>query len=128
MRIQLSTTSGIPLYLQIVEGMLELLASGALPAGSQVPSSRAFAAELRVNYHTVNRAYQQLERAGFLARQRGEPYRVPVGAPAQAAQQLLSQVMEQLCARARKLGLDEQALLDQLRATYRRTGAAEESA
>lgn len=52
--------------------MRHLVASGALPAGTAVPSVRDLARELQVNPATVSKAYQRLTDAGVLAVRRGE--------------------------------------------------------
>jgi GntR family transcriptional regulator len=61
-----------PIWRQIEEGVQHLIASGALVAGSSVPSVRDLARELRVNPATVSKAYQRLTDAGVLAVRRGE--------------------------------------------------------
>ena len=52
-----------------------------------MPSLREVAAELRINVHTVGKAWKELEREGVLVRERGGPYRV--GASTEAAEDLL---------------------------------------
>jgi GntR family transcriptional regulator len=61
-----------PIWRQIEEGVQHLVACGALPAGSGVPSVRDFAKELQVNPATVFKAYQRLTDAGVLTVRRGE--------------------------------------------------------
>lgn len=55
-----------PLYLQIVENVLRLTGSNRLKVGDRLPSSRKLSAELGINYHTVNRAYEILIHEGIL--------------------------------------------------------------
>ena len=55
-----------PIYEQIIEKMSELLAMGALPQDEPLPSVRALASELSINPNTVQRAYVELERRGFI--------------------------------------------------------------
>lgn len=61
-----------PIWRQIEESVRHLVASGALAAGSAVPSVRDLARELQVNPATVSKAYQRLTDAGVLAVRRGE--------------------------------------------------------
>ncbi len=61
-----------PIWRQIEEGVQNLVASGALPAGTAVPSVRDLARDLQVNPATVSKAYQRLTDAGVLAVRRGE--------------------------------------------------------
>lgn len=55
-----------PLYEQIVEKLKELIARGILKKDEQMPSVRAMAMELSINPNTIQRAYMELERAGFI--------------------------------------------------------------
>jgi GntR family transcriptional regulator len=61
-----------PIWRQIEEGIQHLIASGALTAGSPVPSVRDLARELQVNPATVSKAYQRLTDAGVLTVRRGD--------------------------------------------------------
>ena len=60
-----------PLYAQIEQGLRGAIATGRLPAGTQLPTVRQLAVELSVNANTVARVYAELERAGVLETQRG---------------------------------------------------------
>lgn len=57
--------SRVPVYEQLINRMEELIASGALPADSQIPSVRSLAVELTVNPNTIQKAYTALENAGI---------------------------------------------------------------
>ncbi len=57
----------VPPSRQLVELVLDAIATGALEPGAQLPSVRAMAAEALVNHNTVARAYQELERLGATA-------------------------------------------------------------
>ncbi len=59
-----------PIYLQIVENIISLIAAGDLRTGTRLPSSRRLSALLGVNYHTINKAYEILIREGILAMDR----------------------------------------------------------
>lgn len=61
-----------PIWRQIEEGVQHLVARGALPAGTLVPSVRDLARDLQINPATVSKAYQRLTDAGVLAVRRGE--------------------------------------------------------
>ena len=66
MDIILSNVSGKPIYEQIADQVKEQIMSGALPAGEALPSMRLLAKELRISVITTKRAYEELERDGFL--------------------------------------------------------------
>ena len=66
MDILLSNSSGKPIYQQIADQVKEQVCSGALTAGEALPSMRLLAKELRISVITTKRAYEELERDGFL--------------------------------------------------------------
>ena len=66
MDIILSNSSGKPIYEQIADQVREQILSGALSAGGAPPSMRVLAKELRISVITTKRAYEELERDGFL--------------------------------------------------------------
>ncbi len=55
-----------PLYEQIVEKFKILIMRGVLAADTQMPSVRSLAVELSINPNTIQRAYAELERQGFI--------------------------------------------------------------
>jgi len=63
--------SGVPSYVQIVDQVQALLASGELKPGDQLPTVRQLASELRVNFNTIARAYRMLDEAGLISTQQG---------------------------------------------------------
>ena len=66
MDIILSNSSGKPFYEQIADQVKEQIMTGALSAGDALPSMRLLAKELRISVITTKRAYEELERDGFL--------------------------------------------------------------
>jgi GntR family transcriptional regulator len=71
LRIHVDLRSKVPAYAQIVEQVGGLVASGALAPGDQLPTVRGLAADLRVNFNTVARAYRMLDEAGVISTQQG---------------------------------------------------------
>lgn len=59
-----------PIYLQLMDTITLAITSGALPAGSRLPSVRELASEAGVNPNTMQRALAELERSGLLYSQR----------------------------------------------------------
>lgn len=55
-----------PLYEQIVEKLSDLMVRGILEQDSQLPSVRSLATELSMNPNTIQRAYAELERQGYI--------------------------------------------------------------
>ena len=63
--------SALPLYAQLVERIERLIINGDLAAGDRLPTTRALAGELRINFNTVARAYRNLAQAGLVTTLRG---------------------------------------------------------
>ena len=72
MDIIIQNTSGKPIYEQITAQIKNQILSGALQAGDALPSMRLLAKELRISVITTKRAYEELERDGFLVTVTGE--------------------------------------------------------
>src|SRR5882672_3692993 len=66
MGLHINFKSGKPVYLQIVDQVKSMSASGALRAGEALPSIRPLAEELRLNRNTVAKAYAELESLGVI--------------------------------------------------------------
>ena len=70
MQIHISTNDGVPIYVQVVNQIKFLIASGRLVAGEELPPIRVLAADLLINPNTVARAYRELETAGIVEKRR----------------------------------------------------------
>jgi GntR family transcriptional regulator len=66
MNIIISNSSGQPIYEQIVSQIKSLIITGELYEGEALPSMRLLAKELRISVITTKRAYDELEREGFI--------------------------------------------------------------
>jgi GntR family transcriptional regulator len=66
MNILISNSSDKPIYEQVTSQMKQMIISGELEAGSLLPSMRMLAKELRISVITTKRAYEDLERDGFI--------------------------------------------------------------
>ena len=56
-----------PIYTQIVDGFREQISTGILQTGDKLPSVRELAASLTINPNPIQRAYRELEAAGWIA-------------------------------------------------------------
>ena len=72
MDIIISNTGGQPIYEQICRQVKGAIAAGKLKPGEPLPSIRALARDLRISVITTKRAYEELERAGFICTQAGK--------------------------------------------------------
>lgn len=66
MQIYLSNSGQEPIYAQITRQIKQQILSGALRPGDALPSIRLLAKELRISVITTKRAYEELEREGFI--------------------------------------------------------------
>lgn len=66
MDIIISNASGKPIYEQITTQIKEMIMNGTLQEGDSLPSMRSLAQQLRISVITTKRAYEELEREGFI--------------------------------------------------------------
>ena len=115
MDIILSNVDGTPIYEQIVRQIKAKIVGGELKPGEALPSMRLLAKELRISVITTKRAYEELEREGFLITQTGRgSFVAPVGVVLLREEQLRA-VEEHLTSavRAARLGnLEKEEFLD----------------
>ncbi len=112
MQIHISSSDGVPIYLQIVNQVKRLAAAGRLAPGEEIPPIRVLAEQLVVNPNTVARAYLELERAGIVTKRHGSgTYIAEAGSPLSRREKLklLGQRVDSLLVEAEHLdiGLDE---------------------
>ena len=71
MLLKPNPSSGVPIYLQLMEQVKHAIETGALRPGEQLPSIRPLAEELVVNPNTVAKAYRELEHEGVIELRQG---------------------------------------------------------
>ena len=107
---------GRPIYEQIVAQYKTLILKGILRPHTQMPSVRKLAMELSANPNTIQRAYAELEREGFLYSVKGKGSFVRENpALLEARRAELMEKIDDLLREADDLGIDPQALLDELK-------------
>ena len=72
MDIKISNAGGVPIYEQIVSQIKAKIIAGELREGDALPSMRLLAKELRISVITTKRAYEELEREGFIVSMTGK--------------------------------------------------------
>jgi GntR family transcriptional regulator len=99
-------SSGVPIYLQLMEQVKHAIETGALRPGEQLPGIRPLAEELVVNPNTVAKAYRELEHEGVIELRQGAGAFVSDKAPAKkdadkirAGQATVAAAIEKLRAR-----------------------------
>jgi len=94
--IHLDFRSGVPIYTQIVEQVKQQVVGGKLKPGDQLPTVRALALELRVNFNTVARAYRLLDEASIISTQQGRGTYILDVPPPERTNKLRQQALEAL--------------------------------
>lgn len=92
--------NGVPAYRQIMDQIKLQIATGLMPPGTQLPSTRGLSAELALNPMTISKAYSLLERDGILERRRGQTLIVREQPDSTAPTNRLEPLRQQLTAAA----------------------------
>ncbi len=104
-----------PLYEQIVDKFQTLIARGVLEPNAKMPSVRSLAVELSINPNTIQRAYSELERTGFIYTVKGRGNFVAYDdGLKEVLRGELSDRLEELARRARELGMTKEELCDRI--------------
>ncbi len=122
-RFQLDLRSDSPIYVQIVNQVKGQIASGALQPGDQLPTVRALATDLRINFNTVARAYRILDEERIISTQQGRGTYITEKPPPKVTERMRRESLESLARRfvneAARLGCAEaeirQMVSDQLK-------------
>jgi len=120
MNIEIDFRSGIPIYHQVVDRIKEMIANGHLRPGDQLPTVRALAQELRVNFNTVARAYRILDENGIISTQQGRGTYILETPPPEVTKSIRRKALEDLTHRyiedAERLGFPLEELVRTLQA------------
>jgi GntR family transcriptional regulator len=108
LNLQIDFRAGLPIYIQIVNQVQAQVAGGKLKPGDQLPTVRALAEELRVNFNTVARAYRILDEARVISTQQGRGTYITEIPPPKVAEELRRESIRALTERF----IDEAVRLD----------------
>ena len=117
MDIFISNTSGQPIYEQIMAQIKDKILKGQLKAEDPLPSIRLLAKELRISVITTKRAYEELERAGFIVTMAGKGSYVAPRDPGIMREEHLRRVEQSLSAaveEARTGGVTKEEVMEML--------------
>ncbi|HIQ99784.1 MAG TPA: GntR family transcriptional regulator [Candidatus Scybalocola faecavium] len=121
MNIVISNSGGQPIYEQIVTQIKNMILSGELAQGDALPSMRLLAKELRISVITTKRAYEELEREGFIVSYTGKGSFVAQQNMDMIREQQQKEVEELLTSavkKARAIGISLEELMDILSLLY----------
>jgi GntR family transcriptional regulator len=126
----LSSTSGVPTYLQIVEQVRQALRLGRLEPGDRLPTVREVAGALAINPNTVLKAYRELEHEQLVEGRHGQGTYVvrSLSGPSPATLDKLRTSLETWVAQASAAGLEREHIRAVVDTTLRRVLDLEESA
>lgn len=97
--LQIDFRSGLPIYTQIVNQVQAQVLSGFLEPEDQLPTVRALAEELRVNFNTVARAYRLLDETRIISTQQGRGTYITEIPPPKVSERLRRESLEALTKR-----------------------------
>jgi GntR family transcriptional regulator len=118
MEIRISPGDGVPIYLQIVNQVKYLVASGRLQPDDRLPPVRKLAEQLVINPNTVARAYRELESAGVITARPGSgAFVTGNGSPLAKREQnkILNDRIDMLLTESRQMNVDFDTLVKLLR-------------
>ena len=121
MDIIITNTSDEPIYQQIVKQIKAQIMAGTLAAGDALPSMRVLAQQLRISVITTKRAYEELEREGFIENFAGKGCFVKTQNPEFLREEMLRQTEEVLvkaCEKAKMCGLTLDEMKETLELVY----------
>ena len=117
--LHLDFRSGLPIYTQIVNQIQSQLVNGILKPGDQLPTVRALASELRVNFNTIARAYRILDESRIISTQQGRGTYITEIPPPEVSEKLRHESLEALARRfiteAFRLGFSEREVSQMVR-------------
>jgi GntR family transcriptional regulator len=121
--LSLDVRSGLPIYTQIVNQIQSQLVNRILKPGDQLPTVRALAQELRVNFNTVARAYRILDEEHIISTQQGRGTYITEIPPPEVNERLRRESLEALTQRfineAFRLGFSEREVSQMVRDTLK---------
>ena len=121
LHLTISQGDGIPIYLQLVQQIKALIATGRLRPDGELPAVRVLAQQLVLNPNTVVRAYRELETAGLVYKKRGSGTFVSSQVtPFTDAEcrRILSERIDALMVEAVNLGYSEEQVIELLRERF----------
>ncbi len=115
----IQSSTGIPIYRQVVEQVKRLIASGQLESGEHLPSVRQLAVDLAVNPMTISKAYSQLEQEGLVERRRG--IGMIIKTQSNNPNKLLEPALDELIRQATDLDLSKAEVIRELQKRWEKT-------
>jgi GntR family transcriptional regulator len=118
---QIETRSGLAPYTQVVQQVKQALRLGWLQPGDKLPTVHEVAASVAINPNTVQKAYKELEQEGLIVGRPGQGTFVQrsLRQTSPASLSVLGRRLQRWITAARATGLDDDGIMDLVRATMR---------
>ena len=128
MHFRLNPTSGVPIYLQLMEQIKHGIETGALQPGDQLPGIRKLAETVVMNPNTVAKAFRELEHEGYIEVRHGAGAFISAKLNNREVHDRMEQarpLIEQAVAQATKLGLNDEEIRRLVEAELLKQGESE---
>lgn len=113
--MELRLESEKPIYVQLSEWLSDMIISGTIPEGEQIPSTTEISVEYKVNPATALKGINMLVDKGVIFKKRGLGMFVSVGAveklKAERQQDFQQTYVDKMCAEAKKLGISKNEII-----------------
>ncbi|HWS24088.1 MAG TPA: GntR family transcriptional regulator [Anaerolineales bacterium] len=117
-RLNIDFRSDIPIYQQIVDQIQYMISTNELKPGDQLPTVRAVAQELRINFNTVSRSYRILDQAGLISTQQGRGTyisdRIPEKENGSIKTEMMLDLIQDFLNKGQQLGYSKEQILELL--------------
>lgn len=122
---QIITTSGVPIYRQIMDQVKTHVATGRLKPGEFLPSVRQVASDIQINPMTVSKAYSLLEKDGVIELVRGQGMAISHSKSAHThtkdQKETIMPLLKEVVARTRQLSLSPVTVREMLEKLFKET-------
>jgi len=121
MLLYIQFDSEVPIYQQIKNQIIRAIASGELKLGEDLPSVRQLAADIGINFHTVNKVYNQLKQEGWVVIHRKSGVMINPDLKAEKSKEYieyLDEIIKNISAEAYLRGVSKEEFMDIVEKNY----------
>ncbi len=122
MKMIISNSSSVPIYEQIKKSIINQILEGELQDDELLPSIRVLAQDIKISAMTIKKAYDELEKEGYLKSIQGKgTFVAPKNTELakEQAQKDIEKYIEKIVAISKKFEIDENAVVEMFKIIYR---------